>query len=146
MEPADLSATEARAMMARRQVSPVELAESCLRRIDLLNPTINAVVAQDREGVLAAARAAEKAIMAGERLGPLHGLPIAIKDMIDVTGLPTTYGSEIFRHNIAQKDDAMVAALRAAGAGIVGKTNNPEWSAGGNTRNAVYGLPPTRTT
>jgi Asp-tRNA(Asn)/Glu-tRNA(Gln) amidotransferase A subunit family amidase len=127
-------------MMARRQLSPVELAESCLGRIDRLNPAVNAVVAQDREGLMAAARTAEQAIMAGASLGPLHGLPIAIKDMIDVTGLPTTFGSEIFRDNIAQKDDAMVAALRAAGAGIVGKTNNPEWSAGGNTRNAVYGV------
>jgi Asp-tRNA(Asn)/Glu-tRNA(Gln) amidotransferase A subunit family amidase len=69
----------------------------------------------------------------------LHGLPVAIKDMNDVAGLPTTFGSEIFRDNVPMQDDALVAGLRAAGALPMGKTNNPEWSAGANTRNRVYG-------
>ena len=77
---------------------------------------------------------------AGVELGPLHGLPFAVKDMIDVAGLPTTFGSEAFRDNIATRDDAIVAAMRAAGGFPMGKTNNPEWSAGGNTRNRVYGV------
>jgi amidase len=142
MEPADLSAIEARQLISRRQLSPVELAKSCIGRIGRINHAVNALVAHDFERTLAEARQAETAVMAGQPLGPLHGLPISVKDMIDVKGLPTTYGSEIFKDNVAIKDDAMVAALRAGGAVILGKTNNPEWSAGANTRNAVYGVTP----
>ena len=77
---------------------------------------------------------------AGAALGLLHGLPVAIKDMNDVAGLPTTYGSELFRDNVPEEDDALVAAVRAAGGLVLGKTNVPEWSAGANTRNRVHGV------
>jgi amidase len=140
MHPNDLSATELRQLIARKKLSPVELAESCIARVEAVNPAVNALIAHDFDKMMSAARSAEAAVMAGETLGPLHGLPIGVKDMIDVEGLPTTYGSEIFKDNIAVKDDAMVAALRAAGGVVLGKTNNPEWSAGANTRNAVYGV------
>lgn len=138
-DPADLGACEARRLIGQRKLSPVELAEAAIARVEAVNPAVNALVAHDFDKMRADARAAERAVMAGEPLGPLHGLPLAVKDMIDVAGLPTTYGSELFVGNIATKDDAMVAALKGAGAIVLGKTNNPEWSAGGNTRNRVYG-------
>ncbi len=138
--PADLTAIEARRLISRRKLSPVELAESCIARVEAVNHAVNALVAYDFTRLMEEARAAEAKVASGEALGPLHGLPVGVKDMIDVAGLPTTFGSEIFRDNMAAKDDAMVAALRAAGALILGKTNNPEWSAGANTRNTVYGV------
>ena len=139
-DPADLGAIEARQMIARRQLSPLELAEACIARVEAVDHAVNALVARDFDGLRASARQAEKEVAAGVELGPLDGLPFGVKDMIDVTGLPTTFGSEAFRDNIAKKDDAIVTAMRRAGAIPMGKTNNPEWSAGGNTRNRVYGV------
>ncbi|MER5171167.1 amidase [Thioclava kandeliae] len=139
-DPADLGASEARRLIARKQLSPVELAEACIARIETLDHAVNAVVARNFEGLLDDARRAETAVMEGAPLGLLHGLPFGVKDMIDVKGLPTTFGSEIYADNIAVKDDPIVAAMRAAGASPLGKLNNPEWSAGGNTRNRVYGV------
>ena len=138
-DPADLGAREARRLIARRRLSSVELAQACIARIERLDHAVNAVVARDFDGLLAGARSADVDVAAGRTLGPLHGLPVAIKDMNDVAGLPTTYGSEIFRDNVPDRDDALVAGLRSAGALPLGKTNNPEWSAGANTRNRVYG-------
>ncbi|SHL39012.1 Asp-tRNAAsn/Glu-tRNAGln amidotransferase A subunit [Roseibium suaedae] len=138
-DPADLGAVEARSLIARKALSPVELAEACIRRIEEVNPAVNAMVALDLEGLRKASRAAEADVMSGKPLGALHGLPIGIKDMVDVKGLPTTFGSLIFKDNIAAADDASVTALRAAGGIPMGKTNNPEWSAGANTVNRVYG-------
>ncbi|WP_137128655.1 amidase family protein [Rhizobium sp. FY34] len=137
--PADLTAHDAVRLIARRQLSPVELAEACISRIEALNPAINAVVAQDFDRVIDQAKLAEIQVIEGQPLGVLHGLPFGVKDMIDIAGLPTTFGSEIFRDNLATKDDAIVAAMRRAGAIPLGKTNNPDWSAGGNTINRVYG-------
>ncbi|MCB8889206.1 amidase [Vreelandella malpeensis] len=139
MTPCDLSAVEARRLMSTKKLSAVELTESCLARIEAVNPAVNALVAQDVDAWREGARNAQRAIDQGERLGALHGLPLCVKDMVDVVGLPTTFGSQIYADNVAQGDDPLVAQLRAAGALMVGKTNNPEWSAGGNTRNAVYG-------
>ncbi|MEF2072928.1 amidase [Consotaella aegiceratis] len=138
-DPADLTAIEARRLIARRVLSPVELAEACIARVEAVNHAINALVAHDFDRTLDEARDAEAAVMAGKPLGAVHGLPFGVKDMIDVTGLPTTFGSPIFADNIARKDDAIVAAMRAAGGVVLGKTNNPEFSAGANTVNAVYG-------
>jgi len=137
---ADLTATEARRLIARRQLSPVELADACIARVEAVNHAVNAIVASDFDQLRDAARAAEVLVMEGRTLGPLHGLPVAIKDMNDVAGLPTTYGSEIFADNVPDHDDALVAAVRSAGGLILGKTNVPEWSAGANTRNRVYGV------
>ncbi|AUC53936.1 amidase [Sagittula sp. P11] len=138
-DPADLGAAEARRLIARKALSASELAEACITRVEAVDHAVNALVARDFDGLRAGAWAADKALSSGADLGPLHGLPFGVKDMIDVAGLPTTFGSELFRDNIAKKDDAMVAAMRGAGAIPMGKTNNPEWSAGGNTRNRVYG-------
>ncbi len=138
--PAALGAIEARQMIARKQLSPVELAEACIARVEELDHAVNALIARDFDGMLEGAKKAETAVMAGKPLGALHGLPFAVKDMIDVAGLPTTFGSEAFANNIATGDDAIVAAMRAAGGLPMGKTNTPEWSAGGNTRNRVNGV------
>lgn len=138
-EPADLSACEARALIGRRALSPVELAQSCLDRIEAVNPAVNAFVAMNIDEVLDGARASEARQMSGEPLGALEGLPFGVKDMINVRGLPTTFGSLIYRDNIAPNDDPIVAAMRAAGGVPLGKTNNPEFSLGGNTRNSIYG-------
>lgn len=129
-----MTAREALAHLRRRDLSALELLDDCLARIAEVDHAINAVVALDID----AARAAAMAIRGDE--GPLAGLPLLVKDMVDVAGLPTTYGSELFADNLAQRDDPMVAALRAAGAIPFGKTNCPEWSAGGNTRNRLHGV------
>jgi amidase len=138
-EPCDLDATNARALIGAKKLSPLELTTSCIRRIEDVDPAVNAMVARDFDGALAAARQAETMVMRGDALGALHGLPLGVKDLIDAKGLPTTYGSPLFKGAIAAQDEGAVASLRAAGAVILGKTNTPEWGAGGNTRNAVYG-------
>ncbi|AXS40099.1 amidase family protein [Breoghania sp. L-A4] len=138
-DPADLTAIETRRLIGARKLSPVELAEACIARTQAINPAVNAIVATNFDSLRAQARKAEEQVLKGEPLGPVHGLPFGVKDMIDVVGLPTTFGSELFRDNVAARDDAIVAAMRRAGAVVLGKTNNPEFSAGGNTVNAVYG-------
>lgn len=140
MNPCDLSAVDARRLMAQKKLSAVELAESCIARAEAVNPAVNALVAKDYDTMRKVAEAAQQAIDRGEKLGALHGLPVSIKDMVDVAGLPTTYGSEIYADNIAKVDSPLVAQLREEGALIMGKANNPDWSAGGNTRNAIYGV------
>ena len=138
-EPCDLSAVEARRLIGRKALSPVELLESCLKRTEAVNPAVNAFVALDTDRARAAARRAEDAVSRGEELGPLHGLPVGIKDLEEVGGLRTTYGSPIFRDFVPEADCGMVARLRAAGGIVIGKTNTPEFGAGANTRNAVHG-------
>ena len=138
-EPCDLSATELRRLIGARALSPVELLDSCLARIARVNPAVNAVVTLDADRARAAAREAEAAVMRGDALGALHGLPIAIKDTEDTAGLRTTYGSPLFADHVPERDLGVVARVRAAGAIVLGKTNTPEWAAGGNTRNTVHG-------
>lgn len=139
-DPCDLSAVAARAAIGRRELSPVDLLESCIRRIEAVDPAVNAMVALDLEGARRVARDQEAMMMRGEDLPPLFGLPLGVKDLIDAEGLPTTYGSPLFTDNVAKKDEAIVGMLRRVGAIVLGKTNTPEWGAGGNTRNAVYGV------
>ncbi|HEV7267443.1 MAG TPA: amidase family protein [Falsiroseomonas sp.] len=138
-EPCDLSAVEARRLIGTRKLSPVELLESCLARIGQVNHAVNAMVAMDTDRARSTAKAAEQAVMSGRQLGPLHGLPVGIKDLDETEGLRTTWGSPLFADHVPAKDGAMVANLRAAGAIVVGKTNTPEFGAGANTRNTVYG-------
>ena len=134
MKPRELTAMEARRLLQRRDLSALELLDDCLEQIDATNPAVNAIVAMD----VPRARNAARHIRGDE--GPLAGLPLLVKDMVDVAGLPTTFGSTLFRDNIPENDDVMVSALRAAGAIPFGKTNCPEFSAGANTRNRVYGV------
>src|SRR3569833_536230 len=117
----------------------VELVDACLARIDVINPAANAVVTLDERGARAAARAAEAEILRGEDRGPLHGLPVLIKDTQDTKGMRSTYGSPILADNVPTADQASVARLCVAGVIIFGKTNTPEWAAGANTRNPVFG-------
>ncbi|HWK45470.1 MAG TPA: amidase family protein [Stellaceae bacterium] len=135
----DRSAVELRRLIGTKEISPVELLDSCLARIETVDPMVNAMVAIDRDGARKAAGDAERAALRGEPLGVLHGLPIGIKDLSETAGLRTTYGSLLFKDHVPARDDRMVAAIRAAGGIVLGKTNTPEFGAGGNTRNLVYG-------
>lgn len=135
----DLPAVEARRLIGLRALSPVELLDSCLARVAAVNPAVNAVVAIDEAGARAGAAEAEAAVMEGRPLGPLHGLPVGVKDLEEVAGLRTTYGSPLHRDHVPDADHPMVAGLRRAGAVILAKTNVPEFGAGANTRNVVYG-------
>src|SRR5262245_2269226 len=119
-EPCDLTAVAARAMIGRKQLSPVELLESCIARIEAVDPAVNAIVARDYEGARAAARRAEAAVASGADLPPLHGLPVGVKDLTATAGLRTTWGSPIFRDHVPLRDDALVANIRAAGGIVLG--------------------------
>jgi Asp-tRNA(Asn)/Glu-tRNA(Gln) amidotransferase A subunit family amidase len=141
-EPCELTAVEARRLIGARGLSPVELVESCIRRIETWNPHVNAVVTTCYERARAEARRAEAAVTRGDPLPPLHGLPVGIKDLDDTAGVRTTYGSLLYRDHVPERDSLVVAAIRAAGGIVVGKTNTPEFGAGGNTSNALFG--PTR--
>lgn len=134
-----LSAIEARRRIGTREISPVELLEACIARIEALNPAINAVTATDFDGARREAKAAEKTARAGEVLPLLHGLPVGVKDLQDTAGLLTTYGSPLFRNHVPEADEAQVGRVRDAGAILFCKTNTPEFGAGANSRNPVWG-------
>ena len=135
----DIEAVELRRLIGMKAISPVELLESCLRRIEAVNPALNAITATAIDRAKAEAKAAEKAVLGGDVLGPLHGLPIGIKDLNETAGLKTTWGSPLYKDYVPEKDERMVAAVRRAGAIVVGKTNTPEFGAGANTNNPVWG-------
>lgn len=126
-------------MIGSRSLSPVELCDSCLERIEAANPALNAFVAVDADRVREDARRAEAMVMRGAPLGSLHGLPVGIKDLDATAGLVTTHGSLIFKDHVPAVDDPHVARIRAAGGIVLGKTNTPEFGTGSNTTNAVYG-------
>jgi amidase len=138
-EPCDLSAVVARRLIGQKKLAPSELMESCIARIEAVDHAVNAMVARDFDRARATAKAADAAVARGEELRPLHGLPIGIKDLQETEGLRTTFGSPIFRDHVPMADERIVAAVRSAGAIVLGKTNTPEFGAGANTRNAVYG-------
>ncbi len=121
-----------------REVSPVEAVESYLRRIESVNPALNAVVTLAPDA-LERARAAEAAVARGEVTGLLHGVPLTLKDTIDVRGLRTTCGSRVRAEYVAEDDAPAVARLRAAGAIILGKTNCPEFALDYTSENPVFG-------
>lgn len=125
--------------MGVKQLSASDLLESCIGRIEAVDHAVNAMVARDFDRARAAARAADAAVMRGDALPALHGLPIGIKDLEPTQGLRTTFGSPLHRNNVPDSDCRLVAAIRSAGAIVLGKTNTPEFGAGANTRNAVYG-------
>jgi amidase len=133
------SATELAAGIRRREVSCLEVMQAHLARIEEVNPLLNAIVTLDAELGLRAAAAADAALGRGEAPGTLHGLPMAIKDLEDTAGMRTTYGSPIYRDHVPAADTLMVTRLRGAGAIVVGKTNTPEFGAGSQTFNPVFG-------
>jgi amidase len=133
------SAVELAAMMRSRAVGPVEVLEAHLAAIARINPKLNAIVTLAAESAHAAAQRAEAAIMAGERLGPLHGLPIGVKDVTHTAGIRTSFGSPLFADFVPDDDAEVVRRLKAAGAIVLAKTNTPEFAAGANTVNPVFG-------
>lgn len=135
----ELTANELRHHIGTREISPVELLDACIARIEAVNPHVNAVTATCYDRARTEAKAAEQAVLRGEPLGLLHGLPMGVKDLEATAGLLTTYGSQIYREHIPAEDNVLVARLRAAGAIVTGKTNIPEMGAGANSRNTVWG-------
>ena len=133
------SAREIAAQIRRKAVSPVEVARAHLDRIERLNPKLNAFVDCKPEAVLAQAREAEKAILRGGELGPLHGVPVSTKSAIDVAGHLCEAGTRLRAGHIAAEDAPLVARLRAAGAVILGVTNTPELLMAWETDNLLYG-------
>jgi amidase len=133
------TATALVARLRAREISALDVMRAHLARIDAVNPDLNAIVTLDREGALAGAEAADRRLAAGEPAGLLHGLPIAVKDLEDTAGMRTTYGSSVFQDHVPAADTLLVTRLRAAGAIVIGKTNTPEFGAGSQTFNAVFG-------
>ena len=138
-EPCDLSAVAARRLIGQKALSPVELLQSCLKRIETANGALNAFVAFDTARAQKAAKAAEIRQMKGGLLGPLHGLPLGVKDLDATEGLRTTWGSRIYKDHVPKADALHIRNIRSAGGIVLGKTNTPEFGAGSNTTNAVYG-------
>ncbi|HVF18092.1 MAG TPA: amidase [Steroidobacteraceae bacterium] len=134
-----LSAVELTAMMQRRAISAREVMAAYLARIERVNPKVNAIVTLAAERAMADAAKADELAAKGGTLGALHGLPIAHKDLVDTAGIRTTMGSRFYRDNVPMRDSPFVARSTAAGAITCGKTNTPEFGAGSQTFNAVFG-------
>ncbi len=134
-----LSASEIAGQIRTRKVSPVEVIEAHLARVEKLNPKINAFVQLDDRGALAQARQAEAAVMQDQNLGPLHGVPISIKSSIDVAGMRCEAGTKLRAGHVANADAPLVTRLRNAGAIILGVTNTPELLMAWETDNLLYG-------
>ncbi|HEX5887141.1 MAG TPA: amidase [Pyrinomonadaceae bacterium] len=134
-----LSIAAASGLLRRKEISPVELTTSCLRRIEQLNPTINAFITVLAESALDQARAAEAEILAGEWRGPLHGIPIGLKDLIDTAGIRTTCGSALFADRVPSEDAEVVRLLKTAGAVLIGKQNMQEFAWGGTSSSSYFG-------
>ncbi|WP_050522550.1 amidase [Pseudorhodobacter wandonensis] len=132
-----ISAETLAAMIARREVGCAEVMEAYSAKINAANPAVNAIVSlRDADALIAEAKAADKA----QQRGPLHGLPMAVKDLVATKGLRTTYGSPVFSDYVPVNDDLLAARMRAAGAIFIGKTNTPEWGHGSHSFNPVHGV------
>lgn len=125
-----------------RELSAREVVQAHLEQVERTNPQVNAIVTLVAERAMRQARAADERLAAGAEPGPLHGLPIAHKDLHDTAGVRTSYGSPIHAGNVPDRDCLVVERMRAAGAITLGMTNVPEFGAGSHTFNPVYG--PTR--
>ena len=134
-----LTAAEIRDKIRNRELSAVEVMEAHLAQIEKVNPTVNAIVTLHPDQALDGAKAADAAISNEEALGPLHGLPTAVKDLTLTKGMRTTFGSPIYKDNVPDRDAIIVERIKKAGAIIIGKTNTPEFGAGSNTFNPVFG-------
>src|SRR5436190_7147394 len=137
-----MPATKLVPLIARGAVSPLEVVQAVLARLERVNPRLNAYCTVAAEQAVDAAKRATAAARRRARLGPLHGVPVSIKDLTPTKGIRTTWGSKIYEHHVPEEDALVVARLKAAGAIVLGKTNTPEFGAGANTFNAVFG--PTR--
>jgi Asp-tRNA(Asn)/Glu-tRNA(Gln) amidotransferase A subunit family amidase len=121
-----LPAREQARLIAERKISPVEICQSTLARIEKLDPAIGAFITVAADQAMESAKAAAAAVIAGDKLGPLHGVPIGIKDIEATAGIRTTVGSRVFEHTVPDFDSVVVERVRGSGATIIGKTNTPE--------------------
>ncbi len=135
-----LSLAEASRLVQERKVSPRELTQACLGRIERLDPRLNAFITVTADSALAAAGAAEAEIQGGGWRGPLHGIPVALKDLVDTAGVRTTAASALFQDRVPAQDAAVVGRLKAAGAVLLGKLNMHEFAYGGSSVISHYGV------
>ena len=134
-----LTAGEIQHKIRTHDLSATEVMQAHLSQVELINPTVNAIITLHPERAMEDAKAADEAIARGDYIGPLHGLPVAVKDLIPTKGIRTTFGSPIFKDNIPDQDAIIVERTKKAGAIIIGKTNTPEFGAGSHTFNPVFG-------
>ena len=125
--------------LRRREISPLEITQGCLARIEALNPVLNTFITVTAESALAEARAAEAEIRRGESRGLLHGIPVALKDLIDTAGVRTTAASAFYKNRVPEQDAEVVRRLRSAGAVIIGKNNLHEFAYGGSSLISYFG-------
>ncbi len=135
----ELTISEASELLRQKQISPVDLTTTCLERIEQLNPLLNAFITVTPELALAQAREAEHEIQHDRWLGPLHGIPIGLKDLIDTAGVKTTCASALFAERVPRDDAAVVQRLKRAGAVLLGKQNMQEFAYGGTSVPSHYG-------
>jgi Asp-tRNA(Asn)/Glu-tRNA(Gln) amidotransferase A subunit family amidase len=133
------SATNLAEMIRGKQASPVDIVEAHIRRIEEVNPKLNAFVTTTFECAREEARSAEQRIARGERVGPLHGVPVSVKDTFETAGVRTVAGSRLLENNVPERDAPVVARLKHAGAIVLGKTNVPEFAMDYRSENPVFG-------
>jgi aspartyl-tRNA(Asn)/glutamyl-tRNA(Gln) amidotransferase subunit A len=133
------SILETSELLRERKLSPVELTKNCLAQIERLNPTLNAFITVTAESAMTQARTAEAEIMQGNWRGPLHGIPLALKDLIDTAGIRTTAASALFKNRVPEEDAEVVRRLKNAGAVLLGKQNLHEFAYGGSSMISYYG-------
>ncbi len=133
------SIAETSELLRKRKLSAVELTKQCLARIEKLNPVLNAFITVTAELALAQARSAEDEIVRGHWRGPLHGIPLALKDLVDTAGIRTTAASAVFKDRIPAEDAEVVRRLKDAGAVLLGKNNLHEFAYGGSSMISYYG-------
>src|SRR5712671_1940560 len=135
-----MRATELAAMIREKKLSAREAMQAHLRQIERVNPKVNAIVTLvDEDQLMAQARAADEIIAKGKPHGPLHGLPVAVKDLTETMGIRTTYGSPLYRDYVPDYDALVVERMKNTGAIVLGKTNTPEFGMGSQTFNPVFG-------
>ena len=134
-----LTATELARRLRVKDLSARQVMEAHLAQIERVNPKVNAIVTLLPDQAMEQAKRADEALARGEEIGPLHGLPVAHKDLVPTKGIRTTYGSRIYRDHVPDQDGLIVERLRKAGAITIGKTNTPEFGAGSQTFNEVFG-------
>lgn len=139
MELTSLSATMIARAIRTKLFSSVDVVDAHLSRLEAVNPQLNAVVQLAADAARKQAREADQAVTRGEIIGPLHGVPVTIKDSLDTAGMVSTWGTQGRATFVPQQDATVVARLRAAGAILLGKTNTPEFTLAGITDNTVYG-------
>ena len=135
----DIGIAEASELLRRKQISALDITTSCLQRIEELNPTLNAFITVMHESALAQARQADEEIHAGNWRGPLHGIPIGLKDLFDTAGVKTTCGSALFADRVPTEDAEVVRRLKHAGAVLIGKQNMQEFAYGGTSTSSYFG-------